>query len=330
MKEEKFLLDLIKIKSESGKEKEIGNFIIKRLKDNFLIRKQKVKDSFNILAFKGKPKILLAVHLDTVSGKIKIKKEKKYIYGRGACDTKSQIAAMVLAAEKAELSLNNFGLLFTIQEETDFLGAKEVVKIIPRSVKLMVVGEPTNLYLVKGQKGIVCFKIKQKGKSAHGSMPEKGINAIELLIKDLENIKKIKFSKNELGENAINIGLIKGGKAENIVPDYAEAVVTIRNVIGAKEIIKILRKKIKGEIEIIFSYDPILNKEAEKIAKKLKLKVKTVPYFTEAAFFNKKAKTLVLGAGKEEDAHSDREKVRIKDFKKLIEIYYQLLKEYNK
>ncbi len=237
---------------------------------------------------------------------------------------------MILAAEKAqETGLNNFGLLFTVQEETDFIGAKEAVKIIPKSVKLIVVGEPTDLYLVKGQKGILCFKVKHKGKSAHGSIPEKGINAIELLIKDLENIKKIKFSKNELGENAVNIGLIKGGEAENIVPDRAEAVITIRNVIKAKTMIKILRKKIKGKIEIIFSYDPIFNENADKIAKELQLKIKTVPYFTEAAFFNKKTKTLVLGAGKEEDAHSDKEKVKIKDFRKLIEIYFNFFRKYN-
>ncbi len=58
MQEEKLLLDLIRIKSESGGEKEIRGFVIKRLKSDFLVKKQKIKNNFNILIYKGKPKIL--------------------------------------------------------------------------------------------------------------------------------------------------------------------------------------------------------------------------------------------------------------------------------
>ena len=328
--EENFLLDLIKISSESGKEKEIGEFIIRRLKSSFNIRKQKIKNNFNILAYVGKPKILFSCHLDVVPGKLKIKKDKRFIHGRGACDTKSQIAASILASEKAiEKGLSNFGLLFTVQEETDFAGAKKVAKLIPNSVNLIVIGEPTNLDIVKGQKGLLTFKIVCRGKAAHGATPKKGVNAIELLMNSLQKLKKIKFEKDkELGENTINIGKISGGTNVNIVPDYAEAIIDIRAAISPVKLVKKMKQELNADLEIINIYEPVFSKRAETLARKLKLKTKTVSYFTEAAFLNKRAETIVLGAGSIDDAHSNKEKVKIKDFKKLISIYSNLIKEY--
>ena len=168
MNPEDFLIELIKIPSESGNEKEIGDFIVKRLKNNFKIIKQQVNNNFNILATKGNPKILISSHLDTVQGNLEVKKDKEYVYGRGACDTKSQIAASIFAAETAlSQGLNNFGLLFTVQEEGSFAGAKKACEILPESVKLISFGEPTNLKIVKGHNGVVHFKIICRGKAAH-------------------------------------------------------------------------------------------------------------------------------------------------------------------
>lgn len=327
--EENFLLELLRISSKSGKEKELGEFIVNRLKKNFRIEKQEINNNFNIFAYLGQPRIIFATHLDTIVGDLEIKKDYKYVYGRGVCDSKSQIAAMILAAEKAlKRGLTDFGLLFTVQEETDFMGAKKAIELIPKSTKLIVVGEPTNLVMAIGQKGLVYLKISKEGKSAHGAMPEKGINAIELLMNDLIKLKDIKFKEDDvLGKNIINIGIIKGGSAPNIVPDYAEATVVIRNTVEPKEIIEQIKKEIGAKIEVLTSYEPVLNKEIKMIAKKLNLETKTVPYFTEAYFFDKKAKSIILGAGKEEDAHSKDEKVKIEDLKKLIQIYLKLIGE---
>ncbi len=327
MNKEKLLIDLIKINSESGKEKEIGDFICRRLSSKFKIIKQKINNNFNIFASVGTPRIILVSHLDTVSGQLDIKQNNDYIYGRGACDNKSQIAASILAAEKAlEKGIKDFGLLFTVEEETTLNGVKKALDLIPKSVKLIIVGEPTNLEIVKGQKGLIYLKLICRGKSAHGSMPEKGINAIELLMNELINIKKIKFNEDSvLGKNVINIGKIKGGDYPNVVPDYAEAVIVIRNTIKAEEVINKIKKELNCEIKVETSYDPVLNDDAEKIALKLDLKTRVVPYFTEAYFLNKKAKTIILGAGLEEDAHSINEKVKITDFEKLIKVYLKIL-----
>jgi acetylornithine deacetylase/succinyl-diaminopimelate desuccinylase-like protein len=206
------------------------------------------------------------------------------------------------------------------------------MEIIPNTTKLTIIGEPTDLNIINGQKGLITLKLICKGKSAHGSTPKKGINAIELLVESLSKLKKISFEKKEdLGESSLNIGIISGGNASNVVPDYAEATIEIRNTVNPEIVLEKIKGELKNtEIRIINSYEPILNKEAENIAKDLGLKTKIVPYFTEMYFFNKKSKTIVLGAGLDEDAHSKNEKVKINDFKKLIEVYLKILEKYTK
>ena len=111
--------------------------------------------------------------MDTVPNCPKPKIADGWLYGRGACDTKASIASMVVAAEKAAREgIKDFGLLFDVSEETDFSGIKKAVNLA--NPKFVIVGEPTNLKPVIGQKGLLGFKVICKGKVAHGSTPEKG------------------------------------------------------------------------------------------------------------------------------------------------------------
>jgi len=330
--EEDLLLELLKIDSESGNEKELGEFIVKRLEKNFKVEIQKIKENFNIFAYTGKPKTIFSTHLDTVPGKLEIKNDGQFIYGRGACDSKSQITAMILASEKAlEKGMKDFGLLFTVQEETDFAGAKKAVELVPDSVELVVYGEPSNLEILSGQKGLMTFKIICKGKAAHGSTPEKGINAIEILMKNLQKLKQLDFEKNNsLGENSLNIGIIKGGTAVNVVPDYAEATIEIRNTIDPKKILEKIKQELEDiEIDFVNFYEPVFNAGAENLAGKLGLKTKIISYFTEMYFFKDKANTLVIGAGNDECAHTNNERVSIEELKKLVNIYLKIIKNQN-
>jgi len=327
MKPEDFLIELLKMRSYSGEENKYGYFLINRLKNKFKIVTQKIKNSYNLLAYVGEPKILFSSHLDTVNGEIEIKKDRDYIYGRGACDTKSQTAAMILACEKAlEEGKSNFGLLFTVCEEDDLEGAKEIVKIIPKSVKLIILGEPTNLDLIAGHRGFIDFKLICRGKSAHGSTPENGINAIEKLIDELNKLRRIKFEENKyLKGNALNIGVISGGVSSNIVPDYAEANISIRNSVSSEKIINKLKSSLNAEIEILNAADPVISQGAEEFAKQLEIKSIVVPYFTEAYYLSKCAKTFVIGAGTILDAHSTHEKVKINELNRLVDIYSKII-----
>src|SRR3989338_10768849 len=182
--------ELLQISSESGKEKEIGKFLLKRLKRNFNVKIQKVDNRFNILASIGKPEILLTKNMDTVPKQLEVREDKNYLYGRGACDTKSIIVCMIIAGEEAiNTGIRNFGILFDVSEETDFSGIKEAVKLV--TPKIVIVGEPTDFKLATGQKGLLGIKIKCFGKNAPGSTPEKGRSAINRLIEILYKINKI-------------------------------------------------------------------------------------------------------------------------------------------
>ena len=336
MKDENLLLELIKIESESENEAQIGNLIFNRLKQKgFKIKKQLVNKNsknFNIFAYTGKPKIIFSNHIDTVPVQIKIKKDNTKIYGRGACDTKSQVAAAILASEKAlDSGLTNFGMLFTIEEETNLSGAKKAISLLPNTCELIVIGEPTNLDILTGHNGIIVFKLISRGKTAHGSMPEKGINAIELLIDDLNKLRGANFQTNKiLGKNILNIGKISGGITDNVVPDYAEATITYRTVTDSVGIIKKIRSLVKSEVKILLDFEPFFNDSVDVIAKILKAKTKTVKYFTEASILSKKSNVIILGAGNIKEAHSNNEFVLIKEYNKLIDMYFDIIKYYNK
>lgn len=310
----KLTRDLIKIPSPSGEEKEIGKFLVKRLQKNFKVTTQKVGNRFNILAQRGRPNLILTTHIDTVSKIIPFKEDKEYLYGRGACDTKGIIASMICAAEEAiNQGITNFGLVFDVSEETDFSGIKKAINLV--NPELVIVGEPTDFKKVIGQKGLLSIKLKCYGKAAHSSIPEKGISAIVKLVEILSKILQIELPSDPiLGKTTLNIGLIKGGIAGNVIPDYAEAKLNIRTTTSNKEIIDLLPKE---NIEIRSNFEPVNSRNLKGI---------TVPYFTEMYFWAKKAKTILIGPGKYEFAHSDNERISKKDLIKGKELYLNLIK----
>lgn len=316
METKNLLFDLIRIPSESGKEKELGEFILDRLAKNFKIKKQIVdqeKGTFNIFAYVGNPKVLLNAHLDTVPIQTEIKEDEEYIYGRGSCDTKSSIASMIIAAETLlETGEDNFGMLFNVEEETTFRGVQLALDLIPKTVEWIVIGEPTNLKIIQGQKGILTFKLISRGKTAHGSNPELGVNAIEKLSLALIRLKELQLPFNEvLGKNNLNIAKISGGIADNVVPDYAEAEIAIRTSSSSKKILDILIEAFSDfEIQPLLIYDPVLNVESSEIASRIGVLEETASYFTEMYFLSKVAKAFVFGPGEIKDAHTDLERIK--------------------
>jgi acetylornithine deacetylase len=304
--------NLLKIPSPSGDESKLGNYIVKRLKKNFKIKIQKVNNNFNILAYVGDPNLILNIHLDTVPNQLNVKEDKNYLYGRGACDAKGPLACMIVAAEQAiEQKLTNFGLLFDVEEETNFSGIKKALSLV--NPKYVIIGEPTNFKVINKQKGLLGVKIICKGKAAHGSTPEKGISAINRLIEILSKLNKINFPSG----TTLNVGKIQGGSSINTVPNYAEAIIELRTTVNNTNILELLDTIPK---KILYSYNPINTKTFIKNYKEI-----SVSYFTEMYFWNKKAKTIVLGPGNPSLAHSDKEKIKKSDLKKATKIYLKII-----
>src|ERR1017187_8185088 len=139
-------------------------------------------DRFNVLAPWGRPVVTLSTHMDTVPPFFPSREDAEFIWGRGACDAKGIIAAMVAAAEKllAE-GVKNFALLFVVGEERNSAGAI-VAERTPRGSKYLVNGEPTNNKLALASKGVLRLEVVATGRMAHSAYPELGESAIDKLL----------------------------------------------------------------------------------------------------------------------------------------------------
>lgn len=322
---ERLLLKLISIPSFSNDEKEICNFIFELLsKKGFATKKIPVdKNGFNIAASIGEPNMYLCAHLDTISTPMNFFETPTEIFGRGACDTKGSAAAMITAGTNCkEKNLSNFGLLFTIGEETDFRGVKEILKS-GYDIPFTIVGEPTSLEAVNGHYGILTLEVAAKGKSSHSSEPQKGINAIDILMEELALIKNVGIYSKSL----MSIVKIEGGIADNIIPDLAKAVISLRispdDVIDyEKKLQKILKRSL---VKTLLKIDAIYCD----IPKKLSFLKKqyTVKYCTELSFLKN---GVVIGPGNIKYAHSNNERVSKKELKKAVALYGKIVSSFCK
>jgi succinyl-diaminopimelate desuccinylase len=161
------------------------------------------------------------------------------LYGRGATDMKSGIAAFVIAAiELAPHLAKGPGvvLVITAGEEIGCEGAKYLAdqKLLGRAGAI-VVAEPTGNYPYVGHKGLAWFEIETEGITAHGSMPEVGDNAIVKMARVIGDLEGFRFpvdSHDVMGKPTLNVGTIRGGLNTNSVPDEARITVDTRTVPG--------------------------------------------------------------------------------------------------
>ncbi|MFH1824612.1 MAG: M20 family metallopeptidase [Candidatus Firestonebacteria bacterium] len=359
---EKYCINLLKklvnIESVSGHEKKIMEFIERELK-SFGFSPKRIyleKDRFNILAKtgSGSPSICLNSHADTVNpfGKSipKAVEKNNKIYGLGSCDDKGGLSAILTVAK--EISKNppkrgSLNILISVDEETGGLGVEKVIK---QGYKFdyALVGEPSDLEIVRAHMGIIFLKLKTYGVATHGSIPWDGINAIERLFNLVTKIKSFlkKYKKhNLLGPFSINLGVIKGGDRPNRVPDYGEGSVDIRIFppYKSKDVlneIKNLIKKFKdADFEIIKLQEPM---ETEKDSKFIKI-LKEVVFegtkrkviisgkrgWTEASHFRNMLgiDTIVLGPGSIKEAHSANEFVSTKEVIDCYKIYTSIVRK---
>ncbi len=128
------------------------------------------------------------------------------------------------------------GLLFLVGEERDSQGA-QTANQQPRGAKFLINGEPTENKLAVASKGTLRVELAARGKMAHSAYPELGESAIEKLLDALEDLRKLDLPNNpKVGPCTMNIGLIEGGRAPNIIPDYAVAQLLFRLVGPAQRV----------------------------------------------------------------------------------------------
>jgi acetylornithine deacetylase len=192
----------------------------------------------------GRPRILFGPHLDTVgvegmtiepfSGEIRDGR----LWGRGACDTKGPMAAMLWALHENRDRLANLPVAVDfvafMGEESGQWGSRDFARRHGSDYVFAVVGEPTSMEVVHVTKGSLWATLRATGRAAHSSTPELGENAVLKLARALDRLdchlgaRLAEFTHPVLGGSTVNVGLIRGGSRPNIVPDLAEAEIDIR------------------------------------------------------------------------------------------------------
>ena len=176
--------------------------------------------------------ILLAPHLDTVGAegtKFIPQRKNGRLYGRGACDTKGCVAAMLsavmeLAGSKNRPAQTQIVFAGLIDEEHAQVGSRALVAGGFKA-DLAIVGEPTRLQVVTAHKGSLWLQLTAHGQAAHGATPHLGQNAIHEMARIVQALetdyaKQLKRRKHPLlGSGTVNVGKISGGTQPNIVPD---------------------------------------------------------------------------------------------------------------
>src|SRR5580704_8732969 len=223
-----FTRQLIDIESISGNEAAVGNYLYGELcRVGFQTKKMPVEgDRFNVYAVHPDhpdPIVVFSTHMDTVPPFIPSSEDAGRIYGRGSCDAKGIIAAQIAAAERLRQENIHAGLLFLVGEERDSLGAK-VANQSPRGSKFLVNGEPTENRVAVASKGALRAEVIARGRMAHSAYPELGESAIDKLLAALQRLRAMKLPEEEgIGPCTLNIGVIEGGRAPNVIPDHARA-----------------------------------------------------------------------------------------------------------
>ncbi len=214
-------------------------------------------DRFNVYAAMPgiTPDVVLSTHMDTVPPYIPCTEDDEFLYGRGTCDAKGIIAAQIAAADRLREAGIKIGLLFVVGEERDSAGAIEANKS-PKAQRFLINGEPTDNRLALASKGALRVELRAKGRMAHSAYPELGDSAIHKLIEALHDVLALPLPvEPEIGPSTLNIGLIKGGYAPNVISDKAEAHILVRLVGPSDETKKSILAAVGDRADVTFSLD---------------------------------------------------------------------------
>ena len=322
------------------------------------------KDRTSVIARAGgsdaKPPLCLTGHLDVVPlGTRKWSKDPfageadgDKLYGRGSSDMKAGVAAMLVAARRFAKKLNNtpgLVLVLTASEENGCVGSRHLAMLpeLMGKAGAIVVGEPTSNYPMVGHKGSIKFHAAFNGVSAHGSMPQLGVNAIYKAAKAIAKLEEFQFGVKQhpvMGLPTMNVGTIEGGSGVNLVPDLATIGVDIRTVPGTNHADLLSRLKdllSEGKIDVFADSEAVWTEPDEAWVQRVFeicqpiLKespvARTMPYMTDAANLRKVyngAPTLVLGPGEAAMAHQTDEYCHMERIRQSVAIYEAIIHDW--
>ncbi len=274
---------------------------------------------FNVFVRFGNPTVTFSTHMDTVPPFFPSREDDDFIYGRAACDTKGIIASMIFAV-RALLAqgVRGLGLLFVVGEERNSAGAYEAAKN-PRGSKFLINGEPTENRLAIGSKGALRYCVTAKGKMAHSAYPELGDSAVNKLLDVLTDIRAIEMPIDELlGTATLNIGIISGGRAPNVIPDEAHAELMIRLVGNSSSLKAAVKACERPGVEA----SEVLEIPALRLGTLSGFETTVVAYTSDIpAFAGSWGQPFLLGPGSIHVAHTLDERIPKREISEAIHLY---------
>jgi len=263
------------------------------------------------------PAIVFSTHMDTVPPFIPSSEDGMRIYGRGSCDAKGIIAAQIAAAERLRREGIYVGLLFLVGEERDSLGAKVANRQSP-GCKFLVNGEPTENKLAVASKGALRVEIIAEGRMAHSAYPELGESAIDKLLEALNRVRGLKLPVVEgIGPCTLNIGVIEGGRAPNVIPDRAKAQLLYRLVGPSDQ----LRREIVDAVGDLARAEFVLEIPFIRLRTLDGLPTMVASFTTDVPALSSWGQPLLVGPGSIHVAHTEGECVEKKQLDEAVELY---------
>jgi acetylornithine deacetylase len=220
--------------------------------------------------------------------------------------------------------VRNFALLFVVGEEKDSAGAY-FAAAHPRGSRFIINGEPSGNRLALGSKGALRYELNATGRTAHSAYPELGESAILKLLDALERIRKIPLPADKvLGPCTVNIGLLSGGRAPNVVPDSASATLMFRLVADPAPLRAAVRQAAGDDAQD----HEILCIPAVLLGSLPGFETTVVAYTTDIpAFGGEWGQPFLIGPGSIHVAHSGEERVPKAQLVEAVEIYARMVRQ---
>jgi acetylornithine deacetylase len=324
---------LVDIESISGNEAAVGSYLYGELcRVGYQARRIPVEGNrFDVYATSPEqphPEVVFSTHMDTVPPFIPSSEDATRIYGRGSCDAKGIIAAQIGAAERLRQQGIYVGLLFVVGEERDSLGAKVANEYVAsqqaRSCRYLVNGEPTENRIALASKGTLRVEVTASGRMAHSAYPELGESAIDKLLAALARLRAMPLpSDPEIGPCTLNIGLIEGGRAPNVIPDHAHADLLYRLVGPSQDLRRQILATAGEQVKVEFPLElPFLRLRTVD-----GLPTMIAAFTTDIPTLTNWGEPLLIGPGSIHVAHTEGEFIEKKQLADAVDLYCAIAKK---
>ena len=304
--------------------------------------------------------LVLVGHTDTVpydpdwTEALKLTEREGKLFGRGACDTKAFISAALTAIEGIDVARlkKPLALVFTADEEVGCLGARRLAQAMAFTARYAIVGEPTSLQPMRAGKGYCLAQITLRGREAHSAYPQAGASAIVRAARLIERIEQIaeqlKTDKRAAFDppyTTLNVGLIEGGTAKNIIAGECHFTLEWRNIPGqeADHVLGLVKQAVEDlqkqdtdfvcEVDAARADDGFETRADSRLVQFLEKSSRnpsgTVAFGTEApSMIELGAEAVVFGPGDIRVAHRTGEFVPVDQLNKCVHVLEQAIEHF--